>query len=132
MTLLQSLEREEEATAAVNLLVVIDAQRKRAAIEPRQANQHTENISEFSEALEAAIGYGRDVSREAHAQQIGEVEFAGCVGEAQDVAGAAPPGENRLNGVLGAAVAEIAQERVAGAQRQKTESGPPTRQSCGE
>ena len=49
---------------------------KRAAVEPRQANQHAENISQLTQALEAAIGGDGDVRREAHAQQIGEVELA--------------------------------------------------------
>ena len=51
-----------------------------------------------------------------------------------NVAGAAPPGEDGLGGVRGAAIGEIAQEGIAGAQRQKTEgmrSGPRRRSAAG-
>src|SRR5262249_2438036 len=50
------VEGEKKTAAAIVLGAGREAMRKRAAIESREASEHTENVTGFAESFEAAIG----------------------------------------------------------------------------
>ena len=74
----------------------------------------------MAERLENAIGQRGDIGGESHAQKIEGINFAGRVGQANQIHGTLAIFEQRLHRGFRAIVGEIAQERIAGAERKKT------------
>src|SRR5690606_33601588 len=71
---------------------------------------------------EGAVTERADVGDEADREDVDEVEDAGRVGQADDVAGARAAHDQRLDRVLGPAIAEVAEEGVAGAEGEEAEA----------
>jgi hypothetical protein len=99
----------------------IGAQRKGTAIEARQRNHHRHDVAELAQAFEAAIGERRHIRREPERHQIDRVDLARLVNQAQQIAVAPFSVHQRRGGIFRGVAGEILQERVAGAQRQKTQ-----------
>src|SRR5437899_6420652 len=114
-------EAQEQAGPAVKLRLAIGAERKRAAAQSRQTRQHTQQISQLPQTFEFSVGDGGNIGGKADAQQVDVVKNSVFVGKPQHVAGAPSPSEDSRGRVLHTAVGEVAQERVAGAERKKTE-----------
>ena len=115
------VEGEEKAAAGVPFLFVIAAQDECAALQLRDADENAEEIAEMTEWLEDSVGESTDVSGETYTKNVEGINFAAGVLEANQIHGTGAIGEKRVKRGLGAMVCEIAQERVAGAKRKKTE-----------
>src|SRR5487761_471172 len=118
-------EGKKQAAAPVEFCSGIGSQRKRAPVKTCQTRQHAQKIAEFAPAFEAPICDFRHIRRESERQQIDVMQFAAGVFEANHVAGAPFAVQDRLghgSGIFGAAViSKIAQEGIAGSQRQEGE-----------
>ena len=92
--------------------------------EPRHRDEHAEAVAGLAEALEAAVGHRAHVGHEAEAEQVDVVECRPARWRRRITSqGRCLPldqGAPRVGGALGG---EVAQERVAGAERQKAERG---------
>src|SRR5262249_52965640 len=71
--------------------------------------------------FEKAVGYGAYVGGEAKAENVEGVDFAGGVGEADEIDRSCALFEQGPDGGFRAGAGEIAEKRVAGAERKKTE-----------
>src|SRR2546427_349995 len=85
------------------------------------AHEDAEQITEIAKRLEQAIGQSGDIRRKAHAQKIEGINFAGGVRQAQKVDGASAAFEKPLHRSCGSVFCKIAQEGIAGTQRQETQ-----------
>src|SRR5579863_2962579 len=94
---------------------------KRATLELRQADENAEKIAEVSERFECAIGERADVGGKSNTENVERKNFAGGVREADQVNGTCAIGKKSLHRGFRAVVGEIAQERISGAERQKSQ-----------
>ena len=72
-------------------------------LEAHEAREDAQDVAEFAQAFEAAIGGDRDVGGESQAEQIHEINFAIRVAEANHVAGAPAAFLQRFDRVFDAA-----------------------------
>ena len=70
---------------------------------------------------ETASAKRRHICRKTHAEQIDEIDLSRPVPHAHDIDGSALPYLERFDREVDAAIAEVAQERIASTERQKTE-----------
>ncbi len=110
---------EKEAAAGVPLGFFVGTQMECAALELHQADEDSEQIAEMTQRFEGAIGECTNVSRESNAENVEGKNFPGSVREANEIDGTSAAGEQRLHRGFRAIVREIAEERVAGAEREK-------------
>ena len=87
-----------------------------------------DQIAELSQEFQAAIGQRGDVRRETHVQRVDVKKRLARMVQANDVARAPAAGKNGLDGIVRAAVGEVAKEGIARSQREKTQRGAPLRQ----
>src|SRR5260370_6723752 len=114
-------ERQEKRAPLVPLRIVIASQRHGAAAQLHHAHEYTEQISQIAERLEHAVGQNSNVSRKTHTQKIEGVDFAGRVRQPQEIDSAGASFRQRLHRSCGSVFCEIAQKRIACAQRQETQ-----------
>src|SRR5690349_4188517 len=114
------IEAKKKAAPPVEFAVVVSAEGERPAAEAREAQQHGQQISEFPEALEEAIGRGGYIGCEAHAEQIDKVKLAAGMLQAKHVARFSRTGEDGFSGMFRPIAGEVSKKRVPGAKRQKT------------
>ena len=116
-------EGEEEAFAAVPFVGGGETMRKSTVFEAHESGEHAEYVSCFAPALEFSVGHFAGVGSEAEIQHVDEVDVAVGMMQKDYVARTAATGFKRADGVVDAAGGEVAQKGIAGAERQKTESG---------
>ena len=75
------------------------------------------------QALKAPRTQSCHVRRKTHAQQVDVMDHARAMPQSHHVAGTTPLGQQRLNGVLDAAVTEVAKKRISRAQGQESQRG---------
>src|SRR6267143_5518469 len=119
--ILAVVERQEKSAPLVPLLIVIATQGQGSPAQLHNAHEDAEQITEIAKRLEQAIGQSGDIRRKAHAQKIEGINFAGGVRQAQKVDGASAAFEKRLHRSCGSVLCKIAQEGIAGTQRQETQ-----------
>ena len=122
---------EGEKQAATVVAFSIGAQRERAAPQPRQRHQHSNQVAEFSQTLEVAIGQCSHVGGEAHVESVDVKERTSRVVQANDVTRTPPARENRLDRIVRPAFGEVAEEGIAGPKRKKPERRASSRISSG-
>src|SRR6266849_5220981 len=115
------VEAEKEAAAAVEFRGVVQTHGKSAAAQAHQPDQHTEEIPKLTERRAAAMRESSNVGRKTDAEQVDGIEHAAGVREAEQVARPTPAFDKSLCGLLGAALAKIAEERISGAEGKKAE-----------
>ena len=71
----------------------------------------------MAERLEDTIGESADIGSETDAENVEGINFAGGVRQANQIHGTGAIGDKRVKRSFGTLVCEIAQERVAGAER---------------
>src|SRR5579862_1100850 len=116
-------EGEEEATAGVDIGVEVDAQRKGAAIEAREANGDGGDVAGRAEEFEVAVGNYGDVGGEAESEQIDVIHFAGGMSEMNYVATAAFAGGESRGCCRSGVDEKVFEEGVAGAKGEEAEGG---------
>src|SRR6185437_5622794 len=97
--------------------------RERAVLKADEAREHTEYVACFAPALEFSVGNFAGVGRKAEIQHIDVVDVPIGMAQADYIAGTAAAGLQCFDGVLDAARGEVAQKGIAGAERQKAQSG---------
>src|ERR1700723_1646754 len=117
------VEGEEEGGVAILYFFFREAVREGEMLELHEAGEYAENVAELAPAFEAAVGGFGYVGGEAESEEIQEIEFALGVAEADHVAGAAGIFLQGRDRVFDAALGEIFQEGIAGAQREEAQRG---------
>src|SRR5450432_3059725 len=115
-------ESKKQAGTTINVFFSIHTQRKRPPPEPRQTNKDGRLISQLSPPAEIAGSQGCHIGGESYTQQINIVNEAVFVSEPQHIARPGAAGEHRLNGIFNSSIGEVAKKRVAGTQRQESQS----------
>src|SRR5467141_300936 len=119
--ILAVVERQEKSAPLVPLLIVIATQGQGSPAELHHAHENTEQITEIAKRLEHAIGQSSHVNRKSNAQEIEGIDFAGGMCKAQKIDSPRAAFEKRLHRSRGSVLCKIAQEGIAGAQRQETQ-----------
>src|ERR1700731_1035389 len=117
--ILAVVERQEKSAPLVPLLIVVATQGQGSPAQLHHAHEDAEQITEIAKRLEHAIGQSSDIGRKANAQKIEGINFAGGVRQAQKIDGASAAFEERLHRSCGSVLCKIAQEGIAGTQRQE-------------
>src|SRR6267143_1281765 len=115
------VERQEKSAPPVPLLIVIATQRQGSPAQLHHAHENTEQITEIAKRLEHTIGQSGDISRKSNAQEIEGVDFAGGMCQAQKIDSSRAAFEKRLHRSSGSVLCKIAQEGIAGAERQESQ-----------
>ena len=102
-------------------LSVVAAKREGAPAQLRDAHKNAEQVTEMAQRFEVAIRKRTDVCGETHAEKIERINLAACMCQANKIDRALAIREDGLQGRFHAVVCEVTQERIAGAQRQKTQ-----------
>src|SRR6266852_1307430 len=116
LLLLNVRKRERPSSHSASL-----SQRRRPPAQLRHAHENAEQISEIAKRFEHAIGQRGNIGGKTDAHKIEGVDFAGGVRQPQKVDGASAAIEQRLHRSRGSVLCKIAQEGIAGAQRQESQ-----------
>ena len=92
---------------------------KGPAVESSERQENRCEISEFPPCAEATEPQRGHIGRETHAQQIDVVDHTVAMSHSHDVTGPATVREKRLDRIFESAVAEFAEKRISGSEREE-------------
>src|ERR1700730_13264094 len=120
-SVLAVVEGEEQAAAFVPIFFVVAAQCEGPPPQLCHAYENAQQVAKVAERFEIAIRERAYVRGKADAEEIERISLATGVRQTDEINGAFAIFQNGLQRRFGAGVGEIAQERIAGAQRQKAQ-----------
>jgi len=115
------VEGQEEAAAFVPTFIGIGTHAESTPLQLHHADEHAQEISQVPKGLEDAVGQRADVRGKSHAQKIEGINSSCGVAQAKQIHAALAAREQRFDGASCAILREVAEKRVAGTQRQKSQ-----------